>query len=318
MHIVVPDGYTLNPGDNPWSDLAKLGTLTVHERTADEDIIERGRDAEILVINKVRLTQPRLQQLPRLKYITVTATGFDCVDTKAARQQSIPVSNVPVYGTDSVAQFVFALLMHLCHRVGLHDEAVRNGEWQTRGDFSFWKTPQMELAGKTMGIIGFGRIGRRVGELANAAKMKVVAHSRTMHDPPAYHPFAWFGLNDLVSQSDVISVNCPLTPDTRGMIDNRLLSLCKPTAILINASRGGLVAEEDLAGTLNEGRIAAAAVDVVSLEPIAANNPLLTAKNCVITPHMAWATLEARRRLMETTVANVAGFLAGKPVNVVN
>lgn len=318
MNIVVLDGVTLNPGDNPWSDLAKLGTLAIHERTVDEDIVERSRDADVLVINKVRLTRSRLLQLPRLKYITVTATGFDCVDTAAASEQSIPVSNVPVYGTDSVAQFVVALLLHLCHRVELHDQAVRSGESAAQGDFSFWKTPQIELAGKTMGIVGYGRIGRRVGELANALGMKVIACSRTHHDPPSYRSFAWSGIDDLASQSDVISLNCPLTLATQGMVNDNFLSRCKPSAILINASRGGLVVEESLARALNERRIAAAAADVVSIEPIVSDNPLLKARNCVITPHMAWATLEARRRLMETTVANVAGFCAGSLINVVN
>ena len=225
-------------------------------------------------------------------------------------RRGVRVSNVPVYGTDSVAQFVFALLLHLCHHVGLHDAAVHDGEWMRSSTFCFWKTPLTELAGRTMGIVGFGRIGRRVGEIAHAFGMNVLAHARSQDRPPAYEPFAWAELSELAARSDVISLHCPLTAESQGLVNRQLLSRMRPHTMLINTSRGGLVVEADLAEALNHGQLAAAAVDVVSQEPITAENPLLRAKNCVITPHIAWATLAARRRLMETTVANVAAFLA--------
>jgi glycerate dehydrogenase len=317
VKIAVLDGATLNPGDNPWTGLEELGNVVVYDRTKPDQLIERARDAGILVINKVRITEEALQQLPNLKFVTVTATGFDCVDSSAAKRRGIPVSNVPIYGTDSVAQHVFALLLHILHRIDIHDEAVHNGEWGRCGDFSFWKLPLTELTGKQMGIIGHGRIGRRVGELANGFGMKVVAHSRRHSDQPGYAEFAWSELPELVESSDVISLHCPLTDETRGIINRDLLSRCRPSAILINASRGPLVVEQDLADALVAGTLRAAGVDVVSSEPIANDNPLLSAPNCVITPHQAWATLDARRRLLQITVANVAAFLAGRPQNVV-
>ncbi|MBI3985783.1 MAG: D-2-hydroxyacid dehydrogenase, partial [Lentisphaerae bacterium] len=236
----------------------------------------------------------------------------------AARERNIPVCNVPVYSTDSVAQFVFALLLELCHHVGLHHDEVTAGTWSRSPDFSFWKTPLVELAGLTMGIVGFGRIGRRVGELAHAFGMRVLAFNRHPGPAPAYEPFAWSPLDDVVSQSDVVSLHCPLTPENKGMVNRLFLSRMKPTAFLVNTARGPLVVERDLAEALNGGRIAGAAVDVVSAEPIRADNPLLTARHCLITPHIAWATLAARRRLMAATVENVRCFLAGRPVNGVN
>ena len=316
--IVVLDGQTLNPGDNPWTGLLDLGEVDVYERTSADQIVARAASAEVLVINKVKLTADAIAQLPRLGLVAVTATGWDCVDGEAARRQRIVVSNVPVYGTDSVAQFVFALLLELSHHVALHDGAVKAGEWSSCGDFAFWKTPLVELAGKTMGIVGFGRIGRRVGELAHALGLSVMAHAARQTEDPAYARFAWAGLVELCEQADVISLHCPLTPQTAGMINRDLLGHMKPSAMLINTARGGLVVEVDLAEALNTGKLAAAAVDVVSAEPIRPDNPLLTAKNCLITPHIAWATLAARRRLMAATVANVAAFLAGQPINVVN
>jgi glycerate dehydrogenase len=318
MNIVVLDGHTLNPGDNPWTGLQSLAPTAIFDRTTEDQRIPRSRGAEILVVNKVRLDRETIGQLPRLKYVTVTATGYDCVDVVAARDRSIPVSNVPVYGTDSVAQFVFAALLHVCCQVKLHDELVRDGEWKRRGDFSFWQTPLTELAGKTMGVVGFGRIGRRVAELAHAFGMHVISHTRNPGSAPGYHPFAWVDLTELVSIADVISLHCPATNETRGMINAQLLRRCRPTAVLINASRGSLVVEQDLADALNRRQLAAAAVDVVSREPISDDNPLLGARNCLITPHMAWATLQARQRLMSSTVENVASFLAGSPQNVVN
>ncbi len=317
MKIAVLDGHTLNPGDNPWTGLEQLGDVVVYDRTSPNELIERAKDAEILVINKVRITKQSLEQLPKLKFITVTATGFDCVDSAAAKQHSIPVSNVPVYGTDSVAQHVFALLLHILHRIDIHDTAVHEGEWTACGDFCFWKLPLTELTGKRMGVVGHGRIGRRVGELAHAFGMNVLAHSRRQVDSPDYDGFAWAELPELVEQSDVISLHCPLTDETRGLFDRRMLSKCRSTAVLINASRGPLVVEQDLADALAAGSLRAAGVDVVSSEPIASDNPLLSAPNCFITPHQAWATLDARRRLMQVTVDNVAAFLAGQPQHVV-
>ncbi|MCG8400385.1 MAG: D-2-hydroxyacid dehydrogenase, partial [Firmicutes bacterium] len=230
----------------------------------------------------------------------------------------VPVSNVPVYGTDTVAQHIFAVLLSLIHDPGLHDQAIREGEWQERGDFCFWKTPLMELFGKTMGIVGFGRIGRRVGEMAHAFGMEVIAHDVYQGEPPAYEPFAWAELEKVFERSDVVSLHCPQTPDNAGFVNAELLSKMKPTAYFLNAARGGLVNEHDLADALNDMRISGAALDVVSSEPIDPDNPLLQATNCLLTPHIAWATVEARRRLMGTTVDNIQAFINGEPINVVN
>ena len=316
--IVVLDGHTLNPGDNPWTKLEEHGQVVVHDRTPDSRVVERSLGTEVLVVNKVRLTRDILEQLPALKLVAVTATGFDCVDIQAAREQGIAVCNVPVYGTDSVAQFVFAHLLHHCHNVALHDREVRAGVWERAGDFSFWKTPQVELVGMTMGIVGFGRIGRRVGELAHAFGMSVIAHDVVIGPKPTYEPFEWSELEDLVSRADVVSLHCLLTGENAGMINADLLARFKDGAFLINASRGGLVNEKDLAATLKSGKLSGAALDVVSTEPITPDNPLLRADNCTISPHMAWSTLAARRRLLETTVDNIGDFYAGKSTNVVN
>jgi glycerate dehydrogenase len=318
MNIVVLDGHTLAADDNPFTPLEPYGEVVVYPISTPPEALARSRDADILVVNKTRVTAEILAHSPRLKFIAVLATGYDCVDIAAAKARGIPVSNVPEYGTDSVAQFVFAQLLYLCHRVGLHDAAVRAGEWAQAGEFSFWKSPLVELVGKTMGIIGFGRIGRRVGELAHAFGMPVLAYDTYHGTTPSYQPFAWAELDDLVRQSDVITLHSPLTSQTAGMVNRDFLSKCKPTAFLLNAARGPLIAEADLAGALNHGRLAGAAVDVVSQEPIKPNNPLLKARNCLITPHIAWATLAARKRLMATTAANIASFLAGNPTNVVN
>ncbi len=315
MEIVVLDGATLNPGDNPWTGLEALGDLQVYERTEAAEVVARAERAEVLVVNKVLLDGARLRQLPHLRCIAVTATGYDCVDLEMAQAQGIVVANVPVYGTDSVAQHVFALLLHILHRVDLHDQAIRAGEWARRGDFSFWKLPLTELAGKTLGVVGFGRIGRQVADLAHAFGMSVMAHSRTEQNPPEWASFEWAGLDDLLRQSHVISLNCPLTPATTGIINRQRLALCRPNAILINASRGPLVVEADLVEALNAGRLGAAGLDVLSSEPIADDSVILTARNCFLTPHLAWATLEARQRLMQVTVENVASFLRGSPQN---
>ena len=317
-NIVVLDGQTLNPGDNPWDAVSALGRLTVYDRTPADQIVTRARDAQVVLNNKTPLAAQTIEQLPQLRFIGVLATGFNIVDVAAARRRAIPVSNVPEYSTESVAQLVFALLLEHCHHIGLHDSAVKAGEWTKSVDFCFWKTPLVELAGLTMGIFGFGRIGRRVGELAHAFGMNVLAHSRKGTGEPAYQPFRWASVEELFAESDVVSLHTPLTDAIKGMVNRKLLSRMKPSAVLINTARGGLVNEQDLADALRAGRPGAAAVDVVGVEPIAAGNPLLSAPNCIITPHIAWATLAARRRLMAATARNVAAFLAGKPINVVN
>jgi glycerate dehydrogenase len=318
MKLVVLDGYTLNPGDNPWDELARLGDLTVYDRTPAHQIVERSRGADILLTNKTPLAAETLAQLPQLRFIAVLATGYNVVDVAAARRRDIPVANVPEYGTDSVAQHVFALLLELCHHVGLHDAAVHAGEWATAADFCFWKSPPVELAGATMGIVGFGRIGRRVGELAHAFGMSVIAAGGSQREAPAYRRFEWREIPELFARADVVSLHCPLTADNAQFVNRELLGRMKPAAFLINTARGGLVNEGDLADALHAGKLAGAAVDVVSIEPIRVDNPLLAAPRCLITPHIAWASLAARRRLMTMTVANVKAFLAGRPINVVN
>ena len=318
-HIVVLDGKTLNPGDNPWTELAALGEFTLYEETAPEDLVSRLSGVDVVAVtNKVQIPADAIDQLPGLRFIAVTATGYDCVDVAAARDRAISVSNVPTYGTDSVAQYTFALLLELCHRIGLHDQAVHNGDWETCGSFSFWKTPQTELAGKTLGIIGFGRIGRRVGEIGNALGMRILACDPFQQNPPTYESFAWATVDEIASKSDVVTLHCNLTANDTGMIDSGFLARMKPSAFLLNAARGQLVDDRALADALNSDRLAGAALDVVSSEPISPDNPLLSARNCILTPHMAWSTLAARQRMMATTVENVAAFLAEAPVNVVN
>jgi glycerate dehydrogenase len=318
MQIVVLDGYALNPGDNPWDAIEKLGDLRVHDRTAEDQIVARAREAEIVLTNKTPLTAETLRQLPQLKFISVLATGYNIVDVQAAAAHGIPVSNVPEYGTDSVAQHVFAVLLHFCHHATRHDQLIREGHWQQCGDFSFWDTPLLELAGKQIGIVGFGRIGQRVGELAHAFGMRVTAYDPTPGQAPAYSPFAWQSLAELFSESDVVSLHCPETDENRNMINRQLLATMKRTSILINAARGGLVNEQDLAMALNEGQLAGAALDVLSQEPVRDDNPMLAASNCLLTPHTAWATVAARQRLMAVTAENVSAFLKGDPCNVVN
>jgi glycerate dehydrogenase len=318
MRIVCLDGHALNPGDNPWTDVEALGDFTVYDRTPNDEIMARAAGAEVVLTNKTPLTAQTVAELPDLRFISVLATGYNVVDVEAARARGIPVSNVPVYGTDSVAQFVFALLLEHCHNVALHSGQVHAGEWAKSVDFCFWRTPLVELAGKTMGIVGFGRIGRRVGELAHAFGMSVWAQDPIGGEPPDYEPFAWKDVDELFAGADVVSLHCPQTAENQGMVNADLLACMKPDATLINTARGGLVNEADLAAALNEGRIAGAAVDVVSTEPIRPDNPLLAARNCLITPHIAWASLAARKRLMRTTAENVAAFIAGTPVNVVN
>jgi glycerate dehydrogenase len=314
MKIVILDGYTLNPGDNPWDALTALGEVVIYDRTPADQVVERAAGAEVVLTNKVALPAQVLAQLPKLKLIAVMATGYNIVDIDAARLQGVVVCNVPTYSTESVAQFTFALLLELCHHVGAHDALVQQGEWTRSADFCFWRYPLVELSGKTMGIVGFGRIGQRVGQIAEAFGMKVLAASGS----GATARQDRVPLEELFARADVISLHCPQTPANAGFVNRNLLKLAKPTAFLINTARGGLVNEEDLVQALNEGRLGGAAVDVVSAEPMRADNPLLKARNCIITPHIAWATLAARQRLMQTTARNIAEFMAGRAVNVVN
>jgi glycerate dehydrogenase len=317
MNIVVLDGYTLNPGDLTWKNLESLGQCTVHDRSAPEEVVPRAKDAEIILTNKTVLSSDTIKQLPKLKYIGVLATGYNIVDIEAARDIDIPVTNVPTYSTQSVAQIVFAHLLNLAHHAAHHAQTVRSGRWTSSPDFCYWDTPLIELAGLTMGIIGFGKIGQATAKLALAFGMNVIFYdiAEPSSIPQGCQPT---GVDDIFRTSDVISLHCPLTSDTTKIINTECLKLMKKTAFLINTSRGPLVDEQALAEALNNETIAGAALDVLSEEPPGESNPLLTARNCYITPHIAWATLAARKRLLQVAVDNVASFLAGKPQNVVN
>ncbi len=316
MRIVVLDGYTLNPGDLSWAALESLGSCTIHDRTPQELVVERAREAEILFTNKVVLGRAEFVQLPRLRHIGVLATGYNVVDVAAAREHGIVVSNIPAYGTMSVAQLVFAHLLNLTHHVAEHGDSVRRGDWTRSPDFSYSLSPLVELDGLTLGLVGFGRIGQAVGRMAQAFGMRVIVHTRApRHLDPSVEAVA---LDELFRRSDVVSLHCPLTDATRGLVDGRRLALMKPTAFLINTSRGPLVDETALADALNAGRLAGAGLDVLSTEPPRADNPLLTARNCHITPHLAWATKAARERLLATAIDNLRAFLAGQPKNIVN
>jgi glycerate dehydrogenase len=297
--------------------------LTVYDRTASVEIVSRAAEADILLTNKTPLTAETLSALPNLKFISVLATGYNIVDVAAARAQNVSVSNVPEYGTQSVTQHVLAAMLHFARHCALHDQLVREGEWQQRGDFCFWQTPLIELTGKHLGIIGFGRIGRSVGQLAHALGMEVMAYDVKQENAPDYVPFAWGSfawgsIDDVFRQSDFVSLHCPQTPDNIGMVDRQLLGKMQPHAIFINTARGGLVHEQDLADALNQGVIGGAALDVLSVEPPPKDHPLLHAANCLITPHIAWATLQARRRMMAITAGNLRAFLGGTSINVVN
>jgi glycerate dehydrogenase len=318
MNIVVLDGHTLNPGDHTWDNVAALGELTVFDRTSPLSMIERARDADILLVNKAVISAESIALLPKLRFVSLLATGFDNVDVAAARKRGIPVSNVPEYATNAVAQHVFALLLELASHVALHDQAVKEGEWTASPDFSFWKSSIVELAGLKMGIVGFGSIGKRVAEIAHAFGMEVLAHNPRPKDAPAGINVAWKDLPTLFAESDVVSLNTRQTPDNIGFVNRDLIALMKRTAYLINTARGTLINEQDLARALNSGEIAGAGLDVVSSEPIRPDNPLLTTRNCIITPHIAWASFAARKRLMDQTVRNIRAFLRGKPINVVN
>lgn len=320
MKIVVLDGYALNPGDLSWGELEELGTVTVYERTAPDLVVKRAQGAQAVLTNKTPLPAGVLQQLHDLAYIGVLATGYDVVDARAALRQGICLSNVPAYGTDSVAQFVIALLLELCHRVGDHSQSVLRGKWGNSKDWCFWDHPQVELAGKTFGIVGAGRIGIQTARIAQALGMRVIGvnSSETTNRESPFHGFTWVDKDTLFRQSDVISLHCPLTADTQGMINTESLNLMKRSAFLINTARGKLIQEQHLADALRSGVIAGAALDVLSVEPPPSSNPLLDLPNCIITPHIAWATKEARQRLMQIAIHNVKAFQAGKPVNVVH
>lgn len=318
MKIVVLDGHTLNPGDNPWDDVAVFGELTVHDRTPEHLVLERCGGAQVVLTNKTPLKAATLAELPELKLICVLATGYNVVDLAAAARLGIPVVNVPEYGSESVAQHAIALLLELTNLVARYNEAVQRGEWTRSADFTLVGEPLTELYGRTLGIVGLGRIGARVATVAHALGMQVVAYNPRHRTAPDGLPVTWVELHELFERSDVVSLHCPLTEDNAGMVDAVRLSLMQRHALLINTSRGGLVNERDLAEALNRDVIAGAAVDVAALEPIPADSPLLTARNCIITPHIAWATLAARKRLMATTARNIAAFLAGAPQNVVN
>ena len=317
MKIVVLDGHAVNPGDLSWDWLSEFGQVAVYERTPEKLAVERIGDAELVLLNKTPITAQLLDSCPNIKLICVLATGYNVVDCEAARRRGIPVCNVPDYGTAAVAQFTFSLLLELCNRVGHHDSLVHNGAWSACPDFCFWDTPQMELTGKTIGIIGFGRIGRAVGKIANAFGMKVIAYNRS-HCPEGEAIGEYVGLEELLEQSDIISLHCPLTAENTGLINAETIGKMKDNVILLNTARGGLIDEQAVKDALASGKIRGFAADVVSAEPIRESNPLLDAPNCIITPHMAWAPIESRKRIIDCTIRSIRGFLEGNPVNTVN
>jgi len=318
MKIVVLDAYTLNPGDLSWEGLRSLGEVVLYDRTTPDKILERSEGAEILITNKTPLTEKTLNRLPDLKYIGVLATGYNVIDIAEAKKLNIIVTNVPAYSTMSVAQLTFALLLELCNHVQEQSDSVMNGKWAQSADFSYTDYPLMELSGKTLGIIGFGTIGRKVADIATVFGMNILASSRNKTDQSERKNFKWAEINEVLEKSDVVSIHCPLTPETKGLINAESLSRMKKSAFLINTSRGPVIVEQDLADALNNDVIAGAGIDVLSTEPPAKDNPLFKAKNCLITPHIAWATKEARIRLMDAAVNNVAAFINGNPINVVS
>lgn len=317
MKIVVLDGHTLNPGDLSWQEIEQYGELSVYPRTNRENILERIIHADIVFTNKTPLDQQIIDACPKLRYIGVLATGYNIVDVSAAAKLGITVCNVPGYSTGAVAQYTFALLLHLLSHVSLHNESVKRGEWTRSADFCYWKQPLAELEGKTMGIIGFGRIGQAVEKIALAFGMKVLVHTPRPKEELGLNLSHFVSLDDLLGNSDVVSLHCPLSNETKHLINHTTLALIKRSAVLINTSRGGLINEQDLAQALKKGGIAGAAVDVVSEEPIQNVNPLLHIENCIITPHVAWASLEARQRLMEMAAENLAAYLRGQPQHTV-
>ncbi len=317
MKIIVLDGYTENPGDLSWGGFKAIGETVVYDRTPEDQIVERIGDAEIVILNKTPITRATLEACPGIKYIGVLATGYNVVDTDAARERGIPVCNIPSYGTASVGQFAIALLLEICHHIGAHSDSVHNGDWERSADWCYWNHPLIELDGKTMGIIGFGRIGQATGRIAKALGMKVVAYDA--HPSDAGRALAdYVELDTLLATSDVIALHCPLFPETQGIIDRAAIAKMKDGVIILNNSRGPLIVEQDLADALDSGKVAAAGLDVVSTEPIRGDNPLLKAKNCIITPHISWAAREPRQRIMDMAVENLKAFLGGGAANVVN
>lgn len=317
MKIVILESTAVNPGDLSWEPVLQLGDVTVYDRTSPEDVVSRIGDAQIVLINKTPITAGIMDACPNLRLICVEATGYNVVDCEAAKQRGILVCNVPTYGTDAVAQFTFALLLEICHQVGHHSTSVHSGDWCRSPDFCYWHTPQMELAGKTLGIIGFGKIGRAVAKIANAFNMRVLAYSRSRCIEGEMLG-EYVDLDTLLKNADILSLHCPATAQTKEIINAASIEKMKDGAILINTARGGLIREADLADALKSGKLRAAAADVVSVEPIRLDNPLLSAPNCIITPHMAWAPIEARQRIIQITAENIRAYLEGKPINVVN
>jgi len=323
MKVVVLDGYTLNPGDLSWEGLEKLGDVTVYDRTSsnpkDVDlIVERAADAEALYTNKTPLTREIMDRLPNLKFIGVMATGYNVVDTAAAKEKGIVVSNVPIYGTAAVSQTAMALLLEICHHVGEHNAAVKAGAWTECKDYCFWNYPLIELANKTMGIIGLGRIGRSTAKIAQACGMNILANDSYKDESLVSDSLRYVELDELYAKSDVVVLHCPQTDENKGMVNKDSIAKMKDGVIIINNSRGGLIVDQDLADALLSKKVYGAAVDVVSTEPIPADNPLLKVDNCIITPHLSWAPLESRARLMGTAVENLEAYMAGSPINVVN
>lgn len=321
MKIVVLDGYTENPGDLSWDQLKVLGEFVCYDRTPVEDadeIANRIGDAEVVITNKTPISKEVFEKCPSIRFIALLATGYNVVDTQYAKEKGIPVSNVPTYGTDSVSQFAIALLLELCLHIGHHSEAVHNGRWENNIDWCFWDYPLVELANKTIGIVGFGRIGHRTGEIAKALNMKVIVNDSFVNPKFIEEGFTYVSREELFKESDVIALHCPLFPDTMGLINKNTISQMKDGVLIVNNSRGPLIVEQDLADALNSGKVGGAALDVVSTEPIKGDNPLLKAKNCLITPHMSWGAKEARERIMNITADNVKAFINGNPQNVVN
>lgn len=316
MKIVILDGFALNPGDLSWDSIKKLGECSFYDRTSPAEVLERASGADALIINKVVISKALIDQLPQLKYIGVTATGYNVVDIQAAVERNITVTNIPAYSTDSVAQLVFSHILNVANRVQLHATSVGNGEWTKCPDFSYSKSPQVELAGKTLGIVGYGQIGQKVAKIGQAFGMKVIFQNRS-EKTNLPSEIIQKSLSEVFMESDFVSLNCPLTAENKEFVNRALLDKMKPAAVLINTGRGGLINEQDLADALNSGRIAAACLDVLSTEPPAVDNPLITAKNCFITPHIAWATFEARQRLLNITVDNLNSYIAGMPKNVI-
>ncbi len=315
---VILDAYTTNPGDLSWDWLREYGELEVFDRTPKDKIVERVRDAEIVITNKTPLTAETIDQMQNAKFIALLSTGYNIVDWEYAAKKGIPVSNIPTYSTMAVAQLVFAFISELCNGVGLHSADVRNGGWSSCPDFCYWKQPLTELFGKTIGIIGFGKIGQAVADIAEAYKMNILAVSGHETDQSGRKNFKWASLDELLEKSDIITLHCPLTEKTTGMVNAEFLSKCKSSAFVINTSRGPVVDEKALADALNSDRIAGAAVDVLSTEPPTSDNPLLSAKNCYITPHIAWAGYETRQRLMSVLKENIKAYFDGNPINTVN